>query len=183
MIYSFCMNFLDFFSYTLYAYFNKNSNGTEKIRKDKPHMNLLVSACLLGIPCRYDAKEKLQDNILKLCQKHTLIPVCPEQLGGLPTPRDPSELVNDKVMTDHGIDVTAQFKRGAEECLKIAKINNCSIAILKERSPSCGNSQIYDGTFRGCLIPGMGVCAKLLSENGITVYGESDLEQLVKILI
>lgn len=143
-------------------------------------MTLLVSACLLGCPCRYDGKSKPHDAVLALMEKHTLIPVCPEQMGGLATPRPPAECREDGVFTEAGSDVTAQYHRGAEEALHLAKLYGCTHAILKERSPSCGSGGIYDGSFSKKLIPGEGVTARLLRENGITVLGESEVEKLWK---
>lgn len=143
-------------------------------------MTILVSACLLGCPCRYDGKSKPNDGVLALMQEHTLIPVCPEQLGGLATPRMPAERREDGVFTQEGDDVTAQYCRGAEEALRLVKLYGCTCAILKERSPSCGSGQIYDGSFSRRLIPGHGVTAQLLKANGITVYGESEVDKLWK---
>lgn len=143
-------------------------------------MNILISACLLGVPCRYDAKSKSYDHILELKKHHTLIPICPEQLGGLSTPRDPAECVLNRVITAHGEDVTDAFIKGAEQTLFIAQLNSCTLAILKEKSPSCGNGLIYDGTFSGKLTNGTGICAKLLMDHGIKVVGESDLESIMK---
>lgn len=141
-------------------------------------MNILISGCLLGLKCRYDAKEKKLSEIEKLIELHNLIPICPEQLGGLPTPRIPAERVNDKVITQKGIDVTKEYQLGAEEALKIAKLYNCKKAILKEKSPSCGCGKIYDGTFSRNLIDGNGVTADLLLKNGIEVFGESEIDKL-----
>lgn len=135
----------------------------------------LCSACLLGIKCRYDGFSKLNEKIIALAKKEVLIPVCPEQLGGLPTPRAPSEQQGRKVVTDSGIDVTENFNNGAEEVLKIAKLFNINEAILKQRSPSCGSGQVYDGTFSRKLIPGNGVTAELLKRNGIKVISEEEL--------
>jgi uncharacterized protein YbbK (DUF523 family) len=118
--------------------------------------------------------------VLALMDKHTLIPVCPEQMGGLATPRPPAECKAGGVFTESGTDVTAQYRRGAEEALHLAKLYGCTHAILKERSPSCGSSGIYDGSFSRTLIPGDGVTAALLRQNGITVLGESEVEQLWK---
>ena len=152
-------------------------------RSKEDTMNLLISACLLGVPCRYDGKSKMYDFIQDLQKHHTLIPICPEQLGGLSTPRDPAECVLDRVITVHGKDVTDAFFQGAKHTLYIAQLNHCTHAILKEKSPSCGNQMIYDGTFSGKLINGMGVCAKLLMDHGIKVYGESELKALLKELV
>lgn len=141
-------------------------------------MNILISGCLLGLKCRYDAKEKKLPEIEKLIEVYNLIPVCPEQLGGLPTPRIPAERVKDKVITQVGVDVTKEYQLGAEEALKIAKLYNCKKAILKEKSPSCGCGKIYDGTFSRNLIVGNGVTADLLLKNGIEVFGESEIDKL-----
>lgn len=141
-------------------------------------MNILISGCLLGLKCRYDAKEKKLPEIEKLIESYNLIPVCPEQLGGLPTPRIPAERVKDRIITQVGVDVTKEYQIGAEEALKIAKLYNCKKAILKEKSPSCGCRKIYDGTFSRNLIVGNGVTAELLLKNGIEVFGESEIDKL-----
>ena len=142
-------------------------------------MNLLVSACLLGVSCTYQGTSKKQENVLKLLQEgHTLIPVCPEQLGGLPTPRPASERKGEQVVSCHGVDVTENFARGAQEALRIAQLYDCEVAILKERSPSCGSGQIYDGSFQGVLIDGDGVTAELLKQYGIRILGESETENI-----
>lgn len=135
----------------------------------------LCSACLLGLNCRYDGKGKPNDKIIELAKKELLIPVCPEQLGGLSTPREPAEIVGDRVMTISGEDVTINFRKGAEEVLVIAKNLNIKEAILKQKSPSCGCGKIYDGSFSGSLIMGDGVTASLLKNNGIKVITEEDL--------
>ena len=142
---------------------------------------ILVSACLLGICCRYDGRGNPNHNVLSLLNREdvTLIPVCPEQLGGLPTPRIPSERQGRNVVNRAGEDVTSQFVRGAEEALRIAKAYGCTTAILKERSPSCGCGQVYDGTFSGKLTDGDGVTTELLRLNGIQVYGESGISELL----
>ena len=142
-------------------------------------MTILVSACLLGCPCRYDGTAKADPRVLALMERHTLIPVCPEQLGGLPTPRNPSERRGERVVMSDGRDVTAEYRRGAEEALRLARLYGCTAAVLKEKSPSCGCGRIYDGTFSGTLTDGDGVTAELLKENGIKVYGESELEKLL----
>ena len=143
-------------------------------------MTILVSACLLGCPCRYDGKSKPNDGVLALMEHHTLIPVCPEQMGGLATPRPPAERKGDGVFTENDTDVTAQYRRGAEEALRLARLYGCTCAILKERSPSCGSGEIYDGLFSRTLIEGDGVTAALLKQNGIVVYGESEVAELWK---
>ncbi len=141
--------------------------------------NILISACLLGVQCRYDGESKLIMQTVALMERYHLVPVCPEQLGGLPTPREPSERQGEAVVMKNGTDVTAQYRRGAEQALHLARLYGCKAAVLKERSPSCGSGNIYDGTFSGCLTPGDGVTAALLKENGITVYGESEIEMLL----
>lgn len=141
-------------------------------------MNILVSACLLGVACRYDGKSKGIEKIIELSKKYNLIPVCPEQLGGLPTPRVPSEKLKDKVINSEGIDVTVEYKKGTEEALRLAKIFNCPLAVLKAKSPSCGCGKIYDGSFSKRLIEGNGVTAQLLLENGIEVITEEEIDKL-----
>ena len=138
---------------------------------------ILVSACLLGVSCRYNGKGELHEGVLRLGQEATLIPVCPEIYGGLATPRDPAERKGDQVLTDKGADVTAQYRKGAEAALHLARLSGCCCAVLKERSPSCGCGQIYDGTHTRTLIPGSGVTAELLLQHGIPVFGESETEQ------
>ena len=141
--------------------------------------NLLISACLLGVQCRYDGGSKPVMPTVALMEQYHLIPICPEQLGGLPTPREPSERQGRAVVMKSGTDVTAQYRRGAEQTLHLARLYGCKAAVLKERSPSCGSGRIYDGTFSGRLTSGDGVTAALLKENGIAVYGESEIEALL----
>lgn len=143
-------------------------------------MRLLISACLLGCCCRYDGASKPHPLAEILAQRHTLVPVCPEQLGGLPTPRPPAERQGDRVVTQEGQDVTEQYRRGAEEALRLCRLMRCEAAVLKERSPSCGCGTIYDGTFSKTLCSGDGVAADLLASAGIAVYGESQLEKFMK---
>ena len=135
----------------------------------------LCSACLLGIKCRYDGKSARNRKVIMLLKTETLIPVCPEQLGGLPTPREPAEIRGEKVFTRSGKDVTENFKRGAKEVLKIAKLYGIKEAIMKQGSPSCGSGRIYDGTFSGKTIKGDGITTAMLKENGIKVITEEDL--------
>ena len=142
-------------------------------------MKILISACLLGCRCRYDGGSKPHPVAEKLAARHDLIPVCPEQLGGLPTPRPPAERRGERVLTAAGGDVTEQYRRGAEEALSLYRLLGCDAAVLKERSPSCGSGQIYDGSFSKTLASGDGVTAELLKRNGIPVYGESNIEQLL----
>ena len=141
---------------------------------------ILVSACLLGVNCRYDGNHGENKEILALLDEYHLVPVCPEQLGGMETPRPASERRGENtVINQLGQDVTGFFIKGADETLKLAKIFGCKKAVLKERSPSCGHGMIYDGTFSGNKIPGSGVTAALLTENGIEVTGESKIRSLI----
>lgn len=142
-------------------------------------MNLLISACLMGVKCRYDGKTKPLPCLKQLMDEYTLIPVCPEVLGGLPTPRVPAERIGDKVITQDGRDVTANYEQGAQEALRMAQMTGCQTALLKERSPSCGSGTIYDGSFSGALCPGDGVCGALLKKHGIQVLGESRVQELL----
>ena len=114
--------------------------------KDKP---ILVSACLLGCACRYDGASKPHPAILRLARERAVIPVCPEQLGGLPTPRPPAEIQGERVINREGRDVTAQYRAGAEATLRLAIAEGCTLALLKEKSPSCGSGRVYDGSFTG----------------------------------
>ncbi len=135
----------------------------------------LCSACLLGINCRYNGKRKPNDKVLDLASQETLIPICPEQLGGLTTPRLPSEGQNGQIFNSNKTDLSEQFKNGAKEALKIAKLYNIKEAILKQYSPSCGYGQIYDGTFSRNIIKGNGVTATLFKKHGINIKTEEDL--------
>ena len=135
---------------------------------------LIVSACLAGFPCRYDGKKTINTAVQQLVKEGKAIPVCPEQLGGLPTPRLPAEMKAGKVINSDGNDVTEAFEKGAAVVLEIAKQDGCTDALLKARSPSCGKGQIYDGSFSGILIEGNGKTADLLMRNGITVTTEEE---------
>ena len=137
-------------------------------------MKILVSACLLGCACRYDGGSKGCEKVIALAEKHRLVPVCPEQLGGLPTPRPPAEIRGNRVMNREGADVTQQYQKGAEETLRLAQLLGCGCAILKARSPSCGSGSIYDGAFCGVLTEGDGVTARLLKAKGLPVLTEED---------
>ena len=140
-------------------------------------MNILISACLLGQYCRYDGKTKVYPQVQALLNRDDihLIPVCPEQAGGLATPRPAAERQGKRVVTANGSNVTAQYQRGAEAALYWARLFHCTKAILKEKSPSCGHGQIYDGTFSRTLTVGDGVTAALLRAEGLEIIGESDL--------
>ena len=141
-------------------------------------MKILVSHCLLGEPCRYDGASRLDRRVLELHKAgHTLIPVCPEVLGGLDSPRAPAELQPDgRVVNADGEDVTAAYQAGAEAALRIAKQSGCTAAVLKARSPSCGCGEVYDGTFTHTLKGGWGVTARLLREAGLAVMDEENMD-------
>lgn len=142
-------------------------------------MKLLVSACLMGLHCRYDGKSNELPQLARLMEEYTCIPVCPEMFGGLPTPREPAERQNERVVTKTGKDVTDAYVRGTAEVLRLAKLNDCKAALLKERSPACGCGAIYDGSFTGRLMEGDGITAQMLKKYGIAVYGESQAETLL----
>lgn len=142
-------------------------------------MNILVSACLLGINCKYSGGNNENRKVMALADKYNLIPVCPEQLGGLETPRKPSEICGGEVKNTAGETVTKQYKNGAQAALMIAKLTGCKAAVLKERSPSCGVNSVYDGTFSKTLVSGKGITSKLLSENGIKLYSEENADELL----
>ena len=140
-------------------------------------MTILVSACLLGCACRYDGKSMPSDEVIALLSRHTLIPVCPELLGGLPTPRLSCERVGDRVLRADGADLTDAYHKGAEEVLRLARLYGASLAILKSKSPACGKGVIYDGSFTRSLTEGDGVLAALLRANGIRVITENDIQK------
>ena len=135
---------------------------------------ILVSACLLGVPCRYDGSGAVREELRGLAAEEgiQLIPVCPEQLGGLPTPRPPAERVGDRVMTRSGEDVTAEYRRGAERTAELARLFGCTGALLKARSPSCGSGSIYDGTFSGTRAPGDGMTVQMLKAEELMIFDE-----------
>jgi uncharacterized protein YbbK (DUF523 family) len=135
---------------------------------------IIVSGCLAGLHCRYNGEAKPDKEVIRLVAEGKAVPVCPEQLGGLSTPRQPSEITKGRVFRKDGVDVTEEFQNGAREALKLAKMVNAKQAILKSRSPSCGSGKIYDGTFSGLLVDGNGVFAALCKANGIDVKTEED---------
>lgn len=134
----------------------------------------LVSACLCGVNCKYNGGNNKNDKCVKLLNEGKAVLICPEQLGGLATPRKPSEIKQDKVINCDKLDVTKYFIKGAEESLNIAKISNINKAILKEGSPSCGVNKIYDGSFTGNKISESGITARLLKKNNIEVISSDD---------
>lgn len=141
-------------------------------------MKIAVSACLLGQDCKYDGSNNRNQAVLDYVASHEVVPVCPEQLGGLPTPRVPAEIVCGRVMNAAGEDVDEAFRYGARRALEIVQRAGAECAILQPRSPSCGVHQIYDGSFSGALIDGEGVFAALLREAGIPTCEPDQLEHL-----
>jgi uncharacterized protein YbbK (DUF523 family) len=136
---------------------------------------IIVSACLAGIKCAWDGKSRPSQKVIDLVKEGKAIPVCPEQLGGLTTPRPPAEKKENKIITKDGKDITKEFKKGANEALKIALLVNCKKAILKAKSPSCGLNKIYDGTFSKTLISDNGIFAEFLKKHNIKVLTEDEL--------
>ena len=136
---------------------------------------ILVSACLLGVDCKYSGSNNYNQKVIDYLKDKEVIPICPEIMGGLATPRQPAEIINTKVICKNGIDVTKEYNKGAEQVLKIAKLLNVNKAILKSKSPSCGKGSVYDGTFSGKLIDGNGITTDLLENNNIIVITELDL--------
>lgn len=138
-------------------------------------MRILVSACLLGKNCKYNGGNNLNQRVLDFIEGHEVIGICPEQLGGLSTPRLPAEIIDGVVTNKEGISVDAEFRKGAQAALATALENKVDLAILQSRSPSCGVKEIYDGSFSGKKIKGQGVFAKLLSAHGIKVLDAEDI--------
>lgn len=129
-------------------------------------MKIMISACLAGINCKYNGGNNRNEKVVKLMAENDVILVCPEQMGGLPTPRVPSEVRDSVVITRDGRNVDAEFRSGAAKCLEIATQEQLDLIVLQSRSPSCGVKQRYDGTFTGTLTDRAGVTAQLLMENG-----------------
>ncbi len=138
-------------------------------------MKVLVSACLLGENCKYSGGNNRNERVLAFLRGHEAVPVCPEVLGGLPTPRTPAEIVAGVVTDRDGKNVDQKFRRGAALALELARREGAELAILQPKSPSCGARQVYDGTFSGRKINGRGVFAQLLLENGFRVLEPEDL--------
>ena len=141
-------------------------------------MKILVSACLVGENCKYNGKNNYNEKLCEFLKNHQVVTVCPEVLGGLPTPRIPSEIVNGEVLNKEGISVDKEFRLGAEKAFQIAMDEKVDLAILQSRSPSCGVKEIYDGTFSKTKIPGSGVFARMLIEAGVKVLDLEEFENV-----
>lgn len=148
------------------------SQGPFFFPRNRPR--LLVSACLCGIPCRYDGGACPVQELVELAAAGKILPVCPESLAGLPTPRSPCEIRGNRVFSQNGRDMTEAFARGAARTLALARQHEISAAVLKENSPSCGVSRIHDGSFKGGITAGRGVTASLLHSHGIRLHSEMD---------
>jgi uncharacterized protein YbbK (DUF523 family) len=136
---------------------------------------ILVSACLLGIYCRYDGRCETDERVMALSKDHILIPVCPEQLGGLPTPRSAVELLDGRAVTRDGADLTEAFERGVQQVLRVARLTGARAAVLQPRSPSCGRGIIYDGTFSGTRIEGDGALTQCLRAQEFLLLAPDEL--------
>ena len=145
-------------------------------------MAILVSACLLGENCKWDGGNNRNERVMALCAGREVIPVCPEVAGGLPVPRQPSEIRDGRVVARNGTDVEAAFRTGAEKCLALCEGKQIDFAILKARSPSCGKDWIYDGSFSGTLVSGDGVFAAMLKARGVPVFTEDETDEAASII-
>ncbi len=141
---------------------------------------MLISACLLGIGCRYDGGGQYRPEAAALLARYELVPVCPELLGGLPVPRPPAEIKGGRVVTAAGVDVTDAFRLGAERALELARRRGARRALLKDGSPSCGCTRVHDGEFSGRLVPGRGLAAALLTGGGIEAISEDGIGRLLE---
>lgn len=138
-------------------------------------MIIAVSACLLGENCKYNGGNNYSEALREFLKGHSVVPICPEVMGGLPTPRDPAEIVGGVVRQKNGRSVDEAFRKGAQEALKKVKDAGAELVILQSRSPSCGVNEIYDGSFTGRRVKGKGVFARLLEEEGIRAVDVEDI--------
>ena len=145
-------------------------------------VTVLVSACLFGVPCRYDGKSVAFDELEKMQARANLVPFCAEIYGGLPTPRPASEIDGARVVTEAGVDVTEAFRKGASEGVRLIKMLDCRYALLKDKSPSCGVGQVYSGKFDRTLVPGNGILAQALMDAGVKVFSSKNIDELLKAL-
>lgn len=137
-------------------------------------MKYAISKCLLGYNCKYDGKNNLKDKIKELEKNNEIIEICPEVFGGLPVPRIPFELINDRAINKEGLDVTDKVINGSKKALQLILDNNVDVVILKEKSPTCGVNYIYDGTFTHTKISGSGLLTRMLKEHNIKVISDED---------
>ena len=144
-------------------------------------MKFMVSACLMGENCKYNGGNNRNEKVIRLMAGNDVVSVCPEQMGGLPTPRVPAEIKNGIVTAKDGRIVDREFRMGAVKCLEIAECEHPDLIILQSRSPSCGVKQRYDGTFSGTLVNGFGVTAQLLIEHGFRVIDVEDIDEYTNI--
>lgn len=159
---------------------NEEDGVSELIKKIILKPKILVSACLLGDNCKYSGGNNLNNGLVEFLKDYNIIKVCPETFGGLPIPRVPSEIVDDRVLSKDGKDVTKEYLLGANITLELAKMHQATCAILKQKSPSCGVGKIYDGTFTGTVINGYGITANLLKNNNIDLYTEDNYQEILK---
>lgn len=145
--------------------------------KEEVNKLIAVSACLLGENCKYNGKNNQNEDVINFLQNKKYIAICPEVMGGLSTPRPPSEILGEKVITKNGLDLTQEFRQGAKLSLDLCLKHNVKLAILKSNSPSCGSKTIYDGTFNYVLISGQGITTQLLTKNSIKVIDETSLKK------
>ena len=147
-------------------------------------IKVLISACLLGDNVKYSGGNNLMPELVRLLEKYkvNIVKICPECFAGLPIPRVPSEIREDKVFSKDGRDITEEFLSGAEKTYQVAKNKEIDFAILKERSPSCGSSYVYDGSFSGKVIQGQGFTARKLNEENIVIFSEENLKEIEKYL-
>ncbi|MDG2944195.1 DUF523 domain-containing protein [Exercitatus varius] len=144
---------------------------------------ILISACLLGENVKYNGGNNFAETLVKLLEKYAveIVPICPEVMSGLPTPRPPAEIRQGDIITITGSSVLSEFQQGANLTLQKANSENINIAVLKEKSPSCGSHYVYDGNFANRLIKGEGLTTQLLRQNGIKVFSENDLSELERL--
>ena len=160
------------------------ARGTCRLLADLPDGSpVVMSACLLGVPCRYDGGAKRNEAVCSLARRLKAVPVCPEQAAGLPTPRLPAEAQADgRVLLRDGTDVSEAFSGGAHACLEQALLSGARVAVLKAKSPSCGVSSVYDGSFTGTLTCGRGLFARLLADAGVALLDECELERAYRLV-
>ena len=144
-------------------------------------MKFMVSACLMGENCKYNGGNNRNEKVIRLMAGNDVVPVCPEQMGGLPTPRVPSEVKEGIVTARDGRNVDREFRTGAAKCLEIALREQPDLIVMQSRSPSCGVKQRYDGSFTGKLVDAPGVTAQLLMENGFRCVDVEDLSDYLTV--